>query len=153
MEWLEEPFISAALGSYHQLSLICESVKLAGGEGCHQAHQAFNMMDYGGLGYIQIDTGRVGGISSAFQVAQRAAKQNVTYVNHTFTSYLALSASLQPYAGLESHRICEYPVEASKLARDLTIAPLHPDEQGMIKIPEAPGLGLAIDPQTIARYQ
>jgi L-alanine-DL-glutamate epimerase-like enolase superfamily enzyme len=151
--WLEEPFISAALGAYHQLSLKSNSVKLAGGEGCHQAHQAFNMMDYAGLGYIQIDTGRVGGISPAFQVAQRAAKQHVTYVNHTFTSYLALSASIQPYAGLESHQICEYPVEATTLARKLTQTSMIPDEDGMITVPEAPGLGLTIDPETIDRYR
>jgi len=28
-----------------------------------------------------------------------------------------------------------------------------PDKDGMITVPEAPGLGLAIDPETIARYQ
>ena len=37
-------------------------------------------------------------------------REGVTYVNHTFTSHLALSASLQPYAGLAEYRICEYPV-------------------------------------------
>jgi len=153
VEWLEEPFISAALGAYHQLSLKSNSVKLAAGEGCHQAHHAFNMMEYAGLGYIQIDTGRVGGITSAYQVAQRAAQKQIAYVNHTFTSYLALSASLQPYAGLESHHICEYPVEASTLARKLTQTSMIPDKDGMITVPEAPGLGLAIDPETIARYQ
>ena len=153
VKWLEEPFISAALSSYHQLSLNSGSVKLAGGEGCHQAHQAFNMMEFGGLGYIQIDTGRVGGISSAFQVAQRAAQKKVTYVNHTFTSYLALSASLQPYAGLETHQICEYPVEATTLAREITQAAMVPDQDGMITIPEEPGLGLAINMETIAQYQ
>jgi len=151
--WLEEPFISAALGAYQQLSLKSGAVKLAGGEGCHQAHQAFNMMDYAGLGYIQIDTGRVGGISSAFQVAQHASNQNVTYVNHTFTSYLALSASLQPYAGLESHKICEYPVEATALAREITSNTIVPDQNGMINLPERPGLGMSINPETIKRYQ
>ena len=82
VEWLEEPFISAALGAYHQLSLKSSPVKLAAGEGCHQAHQAFNMMEYAGLGYIQIDTGRVGGITSAYQVAQRAAQKQITRQPH-----------------------------------------------------------------------
>lgn len=153
VEWLEEPFISSALSAYHQLSLRSGSVKLAGGEGCHQAHQAFNMMNYAGLGYIQIDTGRVGGITSAYTVAQHAAQKQVTYVNHTFTSYLALSASLQPYAGLESHQICEYPVEASTLAREITQTPIIPNQDGMITIPENPGLGLSIQTETISKYQ
>ena len=153
VEWLEEPFISAALGAYHQLSLKSSPVKLAAGEGCHQAHQAFNMMEYAGLGYIQIDTGRVGGITSAYQVAQRAAQKQITYVNHTFTSYLALSASLQPYAGLESHQICEYPIEACPLARELTQTSMVPNKNGMITIPEGPGLGLTVNGEAIARYQ
>jgi L-alanine-DL-glutamate epimerase-like enolase superfamily enzyme len=54
---------------------------------------------------------------------------------------------------LESHQICEYPVEATTLARKLTHTSIVPDEDGMITVPEAPGLGLAIDPETIDRYR
>ena len=49
-------------------------------------------------------------------MADYAASRGVTYVNHTFTSHLALSASLQPYGGLGAHEICEYPVEARAVA-------------------------------------
>ena len=66
-------------------------------------------MEYGRVGYIQIDCGRIGGLGPAKQIADEAARRGVTYVNHTFTSNLALSASLQPYAGLADHRLCEYP--------------------------------------------
>jgi L-alanine-DL-glutamate epimerase-like enolase superfamily enzyme len=58
---------------------------------------------------VQIDCGGIGGIGPAKRVADHAAPRGVTYVNHTFTSHLALSASLQPYAGLKDHVICEYP--------------------------------------------
>ena len=32
---------------------------------------AEHMIDYGGLGYVQIDTGRIGGIGDATRVATR----------------------------------------------------------------------------------
>ena len=77
----------------------------------------------------------------------------MTYVNHTFTSNLALSASLQPYAGLVDHRICEYPTALQPLARDLTLNHITPNANGEIALPDAPGLGVEINPEALARYR
>jgi len=150
--WLEEPFVSGALQAYRDLVELSGEVRLAGGEGCHNFHQAKNMIDYAGLGFIQIDTGRIGGITPAKQVADYATRQGVIYVNHTFTTHLALSASIQPYAGLESHELCEYPVEPSSLAQELTTSKLLPNEEGRITLPDRPGLGIDPDPQAIKNY-
>src|SRR5262249_14965509 len=68
--WLEEPFETGALSAYRNLAAKSGSVKLAGGEGCHNLHQARNMIDYAGLGYVQIDAGRIGGITTAKAVAE-----------------------------------------------------------------------------------
>jgi len=151
--WLEEPFVSGALDAYAKLAEQSGRVKLAGGEGCHTVHMARNLMEFGRVGFIQIDAGRIGGISAAKQVADLAEDQGVTYVNHTFTSHLALSASLQPYAGLARHELCEYPVELSPLARDLTREHLRAEgEEGRIYVPDAPGHGMAPDLETVRRY-
>lgn len=150
--WLEEPFVSGALAAYRALANLSGSVKMAGGEGCHNYYQAVNMIDYAGLGYIQIDAGRIGGISPARAVADYASKKNVAYVNHTFTTHLALSASLQPYAGIREHDICEYPVEPSTLASELTFQKLLPDANGQIIPPERPGLGVTPNPDVIRRF-
>ena len=61
--WLEEPFVSGALDAYRQLAALSGEVKLAGGEGSHNYHMAQHMIDYAGIGYVQIDAGRIGGIS------------------------------------------------------------------------------------------
>lgn len=140
--WLEEPFVSGALKEYAALAAQAGDVKMAGGEGSHNFHMAQHMIDYAGLGYVQIDAGRIGGISVSKAVADYASGQGVTYVNHTFTSHLALSASLQPYAGIETDVICEYPVEPKQLALDITTEHLLPDANGQINVPERPGLGL-----------
>jgi L-alanine-DL-glutamate epimerase-like enolase superfamily enzyme len=150
--WLEEPFVGGALEAYRSLAAQCRTVKLAGGEGAHNFFEARHLIDHGRVAFIQIDAGRIGGITSAKQVADYACARGVTYVNHTFTTHLALSASLQPFAGLADHVICEYPVEATELARTLTRTTLERNAEGQVELPDAPGLGIEPDLRTIKRY-
>ncbi len=150
--WLEEPFVSGAFAQYRALAEEGAPVGMAGGEGCHTFHMAQHMIDHAGLRYVQIDAGRIGGISVAKDVADYAAARGVTYVNHTFTSNLALSASLQPYAGLEAHTICEFPTELKPLAVAMTRNHLRRAADGTLRAPDAPGLGIEPDLQGIAPY-
>ena len=151
--WLEEPFHADALACYNALALRCGSLKLAGGEGAHNAYMARHLIDYGKIGFVQIDCGRVGGIGPAKQVADYAVQRGITYVNHTFTSHLALSASLQPFAGLAAHTLCEYPADPKALAVEMTANHLTRDANGAVQAPDAPGLGIDIDTQAMQRYQ
>ena len=149
--WLEEPFHTSALDAYASLSRKGH-LKLAGGEGAHNFYMAQHLIDYGRVGYIQVDCGRIGGIGPAKRVADYAAAKSVTFVNHTFTSHLALSASLQPYAGVGSDEICEYPFAPKPLARDLTSNYLKRDNHGYVTVPDAPGLGIDINTEAARRY-
>ena len=113
---------------------------------------AKHLIDYGGVGFIQIDCGRIGGIGPSKEVADYAVAKGVTFVNHTFTSHLALSASMQPFAGLQDHRICEFPAMPKPLALEMTANHLRPDANGEIAAPDAPGLGIAIAPAGVRKY-
>ena len=150
--WLEEPFQAAAYAAYAALAKRSGTVKLAGGEGAHNTHMARHLIDYGNVGFVQIDCGRIGGIGPAKWIADYAAPRGVTYVNHTFTSHLALSASLQPYAGLSAHRLCEFPVAPKPLALAFTANRLERDGNGEIRAPDAPGLGIDIDAAGVRKY-
>ncbi|MGH2614263.1 MAG: mandelate racemase/muconate lactonizing enzyme family protein [Thermomicrobiales bacterium] len=150
--WLEEPFVSGALDAYRALAQRSGSVRVAGGEGSHNEDMARHMIDHGGVRFIQIDAGRIGGIAPAKRVADYAQARGVTYVNHTFTSHLALSASLQPYAGHPPRAICEYPVELKSLTWDLTREHMTSDGDGLINLPDAPGLGMTLDLEAAKRY-
>ena len=149
--WLEEPFVSGALDAYKALSRESR-VRLAAGEGSHNIFMARHLIDHGGVGFIQIDTGRIGGIGPAKEIADYAAPRGITFVNHTFTSHLALAASVEPYAGLEKHELCEFPAEPKALAFEITSNHLMPGSDGLLRLAEAPGLGMTVDPGTIARY-
>ena len=150
--WLEEPFINGALNAYRSLSESNPRVPLAAGEGCNNFVQAQAMIENAGLKFIQIDAGRIGGITVAKKVADLAQARNISYVNHTFTSDLALSASLQPYAGNEEDILSEYPVELKSLARDISKSKIIPDSEGYIHVPEQTGLGIQVDTQALKKY-
>jgi L-alanine-DL-glutamate epimerase-like enolase superfamily enzyme len=150
--WFEEPFAASALQAYGTLAQRCNTVKLAGGEGAHNVHMAKHLIDYGGVGFIQIDCGRIGGIGPSKQVADYAVAKGVTFVNHTFTSHLALAASMQPFAGLADHRICEYPAMPKPLAVEMTANHLAPDANGEIAAPDAPGLGITVSAAGARKY-
>ncbi|MBN9183174.1 MAG: mandelate racemase/muconate lactonizing enzyme family protein, partial [Microbacterium sp.] len=150
--WLEEPFQPQAFRAYAALAARSPLVGIAGGEGAHSAHMALNLIDFAGVRFVQIDTARIGGIGPAKRVADHAAAHGVTFVNHTFTSHLALSASLQPFAGLAEHRICEYPVGPRAVALAITREHLVPGADGTIHAPDAPGLGMDVDLDAIAPY-
>lgn len=150
--FFEEPFHGSAYRAYGALSQRVKTVKTAGGEAAHNRYMAEHLIDFGGVGYIQIDCGRIGGLSPAKEVADYAVARGVTYINHTFTSNLALSASLQPFAGLKDHVICEYPTTLKQLAVDMTLNHIKPDADGQINIPDAPGFGIEINPEALRRY-
>lgn len=150
--WLEEPFVGVAVRSYAALAAMSGSVRIAGGEGAHSRHMAEQLIDHGRVGFIQIDTGRIGGIAPAHDVACYARANDVQFVNHTFTSHLALSASLQPNAGAAEDWICEFPVEAKRLATDLTRNHIVRDSDGLVAAPSAPGLGMELDLDAVRQY-
>jgi len=150
--WLEEPFFAHAFKAYSELAKVSGSVGLAGGEGAHTEHMAMNLIDFGSVKFIQVDSARIGGIGPSKIVAEHAVRNDVTYVNHTFTSHLALSASMQAFVGLENHKICEYPVEPKRVAWDISVEHIEVDANGEILAPDAPGLGIQIDEQALRPY-
>lgn len=147
--WWEEPFDTGALAEYSALAPRTR-IPLAAGEGAHNADQAKHLMDYGGVKVIQVDAGRIGGITAAREVALYAHGREVAFVNHTFTSNLALSASLQPYAEFEGY--AEVPVEASQLARFIGGEGWVLDDCGCIQLPANSGLGVVPNLRVLAPY-
>ena len=150
--WFEEPFLGGAYEAYGALAARGGKVRIAGGEASHNFHMARQLIDYGKVSFIQIDCGRIGGLAPAKRVADYAAARGVTYVNHTFTSHLALCASLQPFAGLKDHVICEYPFAPKSVAWDMSETHLTPDANGEVNLPPAPGLGITMSRDGIRKY-
>lgn len=152
VHWFEEPFSGHAFEAYAELAARTPKVGIAGGEAAHNVAMARHLMDFGKVKFIQIDCGRIGGIGPAHEVAELARARGVTYVNHTFTTHLALSASLQPFAGLAEDRICEYPADPSALAQSVASNPITRNAAGEVFAPDGPGLGITVDTDALKPY-
>src|SRR2546423_662779 len=118
LTWLEEPFFPEAIRSYAALARGAP-IPLAGGEGCATMRAAEDYVENAGVSFIQIDAGRIGGITPARRVCELAVQRGITYVNHTYKSRLSLAAAVHVFADKQQFRFLEYPVEGSALSREL----------------------------------
>ena len=150
--WLEEPLAPDAIEAYMGLSKQNPPVPIAAGEGSGTYRMAEDLILHGGIQFVQIDVGRIGGITAAFRVRQLAEQHGVQYVNHTFKSHLSLAASLHVFASNESFDLLEYPAEGSKLAQRLTVERLEVGSDGKVALTGKPGLGVHVDTGAMGAY-
>ncbi len=150
--WLEEPLAPDAIEAYMGLSKQRPPVPIAAGEGSGTYRLAEDLILHGGIQFVQIDVGRIGGITAAFRVRQLAEGHGIQYVNHTFKSHLSLAASLHVFATNESFDLLEYPAEGSKLAQRLTVERLEVGSDGKVALTGKPGLGVHVDTEAMDAY-
>jgi L-alanine-DL-glutamate epimerase-like enolase superfamily enzyme len=112
---------------------------------------AEDYLENAGVNFIQIDAGRIGGITPSRIICEQALKRGVTYVNHTFKSRLSLAAALHVFADVEKFKYLEYPAAGSRLAFDL-VKGLERDAKGMVSLPEKPGLGVEVNLDVVREY-
>jgi L-alanine-DL-glutamate epimerase-like enolase superfamily enzyme len=144
LTWLEEPLSPDALPEYAELTRQRPAVAIAAGENAATLRQAMNYIDQAGLSFIQIDAGRIGGITVARKVAEQAATKGITYVNHTFKSRLSVAAAFHAFADFEAFAYLEYPTSGSALSTELAPGAFDRDAEGLVSATEAPGLGVTV---------
>ena len=150
--WLEEPLAPDAIEAYMELSKRNPPVPIAAGEGSGTYRMAEDLILHGGIQFVQIDVGRIGGITAAFRVRQLAEQHRIQYVNHTFKSHLSLAASLHVFVTNESFDLLEYPAEGSELAQRLTVERLKVRSNGKVELTGKPGLGVSVDTDAMGAY-
>ena len=150
--WLEEPLAPDAIEAYMGLSKRNPPVPIAAGEGSGTYRMAEDLILHGGIQFVQIDVGRIGGITAAYRVRHLAEQHGIQYVNHTFKSHLSLAASLHVFATNESFDLLEYPAEGSELSQRLTVERLEVGSDGKVALTGKPGLGVHVDTDAIGAY-
>ena len=151
VRWLEEPLFAHAVEAYGRLAERRPPVPIAAGEGSGRFRDAEDLLQNGGVSYVQIDVGRIGGITPAHRVRKLAEELGVMYVNHTFKSHLTVAASIHVFAAVRDHFILEYPAEPSPLSGNLTVERLE-RSKGRVAAPDRPGLGVTVNLETLKKY-
>ena len=80
-----------------------------------------------------------------------AYDHNVLFVPHGWNTAVGLAADLHLVAALPVARWVEY-LTPSSYIEEIISTPFELDADGMLPIPTAPGLGIELDPDGIARY-
>ena len=150
--WLEEPLAPDAIDAYGALTAKNPSVPIAAGEGSSIYRMAEDLIVNGGIQFVQIDAGRIGGIMPSFQVRQLAEQHGIQYVNHTFKSHLSLAAALHVFATNPNFDLLEYPAAGSELSQCLVTEPFPVESDGVVRVKELPGLGVRVDTEAIRPY-
>lgn len=105
-----------------------------------------------GIGYVQPDLSRCGGLSVGRQIAAMAAAREIQVVPHAWLTDLLTATSLHFNAWLPHAAFLEFNTSQGPLARDLFADPIRL-VGGYLDVPTAPGIGAEPDPDAVERYR
>jgi L-alanine-DL-glutamate epimerase-like enolase superfamily enzyme len=152
LTWLEEPLAPDAIGQYRRLAEKGPPMPIAAGENCGTVRAAEDYVENSGVSFLQIDAGRIGGVTPARQICLAAVGRGMKYVNHTFKSRLSLAAALHVFADVEGCQYLEYPAGGSRLAHALVSDALERGEDGLVRLTERPGLGVSVNMDVVREF-
>ncbi len=150
VDWFEEPLVPDALDDYIALRRAAP-VPIAGGEVLTRRQSFQPWLEAGAFDIVQPDVTKVGGISEERRIARMAQDHNIRFIPHGWNTALGLAADLQLASAFPQTDMVEY-LTGSPYIDDLVDGGWHLDADGMLAIPDGPGLGIGLNPDAVARY-
>ena len=148
--WFEEALKPDALEDYVQLRLRAP-VPISGGEVLTRRQSFLPWLRAGALDIVQPDVTKVGGITESRRIAWTAEQYGVRFIPHGWNTAVGLAADLQLASALYDTDLVEYLI-GSPYVDEIAAGGWQLDEDGMLAIPDAPGLGLTLDTDAVAKY-
>jgi L-rhamnonate dehydratase len=150
--WFEEPLMPDDYQGYAKLSA-ASTLRIAAGEEESERQSFLQLMDVGKIDVVQIDLTRCGGFTEAVKIASLAADRGLPVVNHGFTTYLNVAAALHLLASVPNTLgLLEFVVEEGTTLRHSISEPIRAVD-GMVRVPDAPGLGLEVREKDVERFR
>ena len=107
----------------------------------------------GAVDIVQPDLAWSGGFSECRRIAAVAQAHHRIVAPHAFASAVLLAASLHFIASIPNGLVLEFDQNPNGLRDELLTEPIRVEGDGMIRLPEHPGLGIELDPTAIERYR
>ncbi len=157
--WYEEPLPPTDLEGYREVRRTV-AIPVAGGESLAGLHPFREMIATRAVDVVQPDIIICGGFSAMARIQTLADAHHVRLVPHCWGTAVSLAASLHFLATIPdaspsitpTEPLLEYDRSENPLREDLLLTPLR-QTGGYLPVPEAPGLGIELDPQALARYR
>lgn len=154
--WMEEPVPHDDLPAWRRAAATVP-MALAGGESLYGLSGFRDYLAAGVFAVVQPDLALCGGVTEALRIMALAEAFNVPVVPHVWGGAVAFAAGLQFTALLpdrsrpgQRYPFFEYDASINSLRDGLAEFPLVAD--GMVEVPQLPGLGIEIEDRNIAPF-
>lgn len=158
IDWFEEPVLPEQLNAYRKVRH-GQPIPVAGGETWHGRHGHWDALRHGCVDILQPDICGAGGFSEIRRIADLAELSGVRLVPHVWGTAVQIAASLQFIASLPPtpprpeprEPIFEFDRTYNPFRQAVVKNPIEPVD-GIVTIPEGPGLGIEIDRDALERF-
>ena len=147
LTWLEEPVTADDKAGCAAVRAATDIPTAAGESRVHPARFPRS----GDAGIFQPDLAICGGITEAMRISALASAHNLRLAPHLWAGAPAFAAGLHVAAASPAGFIVEYSLGAIPLLHDL-IEESFPVQDGLIEIPDRPGLGITVREDFLAEH-
>lgn len=141
--WFEEALHPDALEDFIALRRAAK-VTIAGGEVLTRRQSFAPWLEGGAFDIVQPDVTKCGGLSEQRRIAYMARDHGVRFIPHGWNTCVGLASDLQMASAFSDTDLVEY-LTGSPFIDELAAVPFKLDADGMLAIPERPGLGIEIN--------
>ena len=127
---------------------------LGGGDlGLTHVREFIEMMDRGGASICQPDISQVGGFTGILRIAEEAYGRNKRVITHGYKTNIEIAANLHFLAAQPSVEPLEFSLSHSPLRWHPPNEHFPVEEDGCVRVPQEPGLGVTLNLETVERYR
>ena len=150
--WIEEPVATDDIGGS---AMVADALAtpIAGYETEIGLDGFRELITRNAVDIVQPDIAWSGGFSECRRIAAVAQAHHRMVAPHAFASAVTLAASLHFIASISNGLVLEFDQNPNGLRDELLKEPIRIDGDGMIRLPERPGLGIELDPKAVERYR
>src|ERR1700720_1636827 len=150
--WIEEPVATDDIdGSARVADAL--ATPIAGYETEIGLYGFRELIDRGAGDIVRPDIAWAGGFSECRRIAALAQAHHLMVAPHAFASAVTLAASLHFIASIPNGLVLEFDQNPNGLRDELLKEPVRIEPDGMIRLPERPGLGIELDRGAVERYR
>jgi len=142
ISWLEDPVHHLDVGGLARLARRLE-MPIAAGEHLYHLGAFRALLEARGVDVLIADLARVGGITPWRKVAALAQGHGVPICGHVVPE-----VHVHLVAAVPNGMLAEYVPRSARILRNMPVP-----ERGELAVPDAPGLGIALDEEAVSRFR
>jgi L-alanine-DL-glutamate epimerase-like enolase superfamily enzyme len=150
--WIEEPVATDDIDGSARVAAAL-ATPIAGYETEIGLYGFRELITRGAVDIVQADLAWAGGFSECRRIAALAQAHHLMVAPHAFAGAVLLAASLHFLAAIPNGLELEFDQNPNGLRDELLKEPPAIDRDGMVKVPQRPGLGIELDPAAVSRYR